>query len=168
MSQIKSTAAFFRLLTASPICNRNEIAWRVNFLRWGLGFIYLWFGGIKFFPGLSSAEGLAGSTIEIMTLGYLTPHLSLPLLGVWETAIGLALLTGKFQRWAILSLYVHVGGTLLPLVLLPELTWSMPPLAASLEGQYIFKNLITVGGALVVSAMTCSDSTSRCPGELPV
>jgi hypothetical protein len=70
--------------------------------------------------------------------------------------IGLALVTGKFQRVAIISLYAHVAGTLLPLVILPELTWAKPPFAASLEGQYIFKNLVTIGGALVINAMTCT------------
>jgi uncharacterized membrane protein YphA (DoxX/SURF4 family) len=127
-----------------------------------LGFIYLWFGGLKFFPGLSPAEQLAGTSIEMMTLGYVAPALSLPLLGVWETAIGMALLSGRFQRPAILSLYLHVGGTLLPLVLLPDVTWSAPPIAASLEGQYIFKNLITIGAALVVGAMTRSECASGC------
>jgi uncharacterized membrane protein YphA (DoxX/SURF4 family) len=139
-------------LRAPSACRRNKINRRVNFLRWGLGFSYLWFGALKFFPDLSSAEGLASATIEIMTFGLVTPHISLPLLALWETAIGLALLAGKFQRAAIWSLYFHVAGTLVPLVLLPEQTWTTPLVAASLEGQYIFKNLITVGAALVISA----------------
>lgn len=155
-------AGTLRRAISTPFCDPNEMAWRVNVLRWGLGFIYLWFGGLKMFPGLSSAELLAGSSIEIMTFGYLTPDLSLPLLGVWEAAIGLALLTGRFRRLAIVSLYAHVAGTLAPLVILPELTWSKPPIAASLEGQYIFKNMITIGGALVISAMNCSKDTSGC------
>jgi uncharacterized membrane protein YphA (DoxX/SURF4 family) len=143
------TNYFFRLPSA---CERKKINWRVNFLRWGLGFIYLWFGVLKFFPNLSSAEQLAGTTIELMSFGFLTPNISLPMLALWETAIGLALLTGKFQRIAIFSIFFHVAGTLAPLFLLPEQTWSAPPFAASLEGQYIFKNLITVGAALVINA----------------
>jgi uncharacterized membrane protein YphA (DoxX/SURF4 family) len=132
-------------------------------LRWGLGFIYLWFGALKFFPNLSSAEHLAGATIEIMSFGYVTPDISLPLLAIWETAIGLALLTGKFERTAVLSLYFHVAGTLAPLVLLPELTWSTPPMAASLEGQYIFKNLVTVGAAMVIAAtQECRNKAATC------
>ncbi len=125
---------FFKRLTEPSVCQRGKINRRVNFLRRGVGFIYLWFGILKFFPNLSSAEHLAGTTIEMMTFGYLIPSVSLPLLAVWETAIGAALLTGKFQRAAILSLYFHVAGTLLPLVLLPEQTWNTPLVSASLEG----------------------------------
>ncbi len=143
---------FLKQLNPPPACARTMINRRANFLRWGLGFIYLWFGALKFFPNLSSAEGLAGATIEMLTLGLISPHISLPLLAVWETAVGLALVTGKFQRAAIISLYFHVAGTFAPLVLLPEQTWTTPLVAASLEGQYIFKNLITVGAALVISA----------------
>ena len=133
-------------------CNSNKINRSVKYLRWGLGFIYLWFGMLKFFPSLSSAEGIAGATIEMMSFGLVTPHISLPLLAFWESLIGLALLTGKFQRAAIFSLYFHVAGTLAPLLLLPEQTWSTPPIAASLEGQYIFKNLVTIGAGLVIDA----------------
>lgn len=142
---------FFKWLTEPPVCHLGKISRRVNFLRRGLGFIYLWFGALKFFPNLSSAEHLAGTTIEMMTFGFLIPPVSLPLLAVWETAIGAALLTGKFQRAAITSLYFHIAGTLLPLALLPEQTWNTPLLAASLEGQYILKNLIILGAALVIS-----------------
>jgi len=139
-------------LKPPPACERSSINRRVRLLRWALAFIYLWFGALKFFPHLSSAEGIAGATLEIMTFGYLTPTISMPLLALWETAIGLALLSGKFQRPAVYSLYLHVAGTLVPLVLFPQQTWSTPPFAATLEGQYIFKNLVTVGAALVINA----------------
>lgn len=147
-----AAAIFLEWFDAGSACQKNKINRSINFLRWGLGFIYLWFGALKFFPNLSSAEHLAGATIEMMSFGYLTPHISLPLLAIWESAIGLALLTGKFERVAILSLYFHVAGTLAPLVLMPEQTWSTPPVAASLEGQYIFKNLVIIGAALVINA----------------
>lgn len=156
-----AAAVFLKWLNAESACQQNEINRSVNFLRWALGFIYLWFGALKFFPNLSSAEDLAGTTIEMMTFGFLIPAVSLPLLAVWETAIGAALLTGKFQRAAILSLYFHVAGTLAPLVLLPEQTWNTPLLAASLEGQYIFKNLVTVGAAMVIA------TTKECRKKLP-
>jgi hypothetical protein len=62
---------------APSACHQNKINRSVNFLRRGLGFIYLWFGALKFFPHLSSAEHLAGATIEIMSFGYLSPHIPL-------------------------------------------------------------------------------------------
>lgn len=137
---------------APRACAKDSINRRVVFLRWGVGFIYLWFGGLKFFPNLSPAESLAGETLKLMTLGFFPPDLALFFLAVWETAIGAALLAGKFQRLAILSLYLHAAGTFFPLFLFPDQTWHTPLVAASLEGQYIFKNLVTIGAALVINA----------------
>lgn len=148
----KTFKVLLRKFNPPPTCERNLINRNVSRLRWALGFIYLWFGLLKFFPNLSPAESLAGATLQIMTFGYVPPQISLLLLALWETAIGLALLTGKFQRVAIISLYFHIAGTFFPLFLFPEQTWNTPLVAASLEGQYIVKNLITLCAALVINA----------------
>ena len=42
-------------------------------LRISLGLVFFWFGFLKFFPGLSPAEGLATGTIEVMTFGLIPP-----------------------------------------------------------------------------------------------
>ena len=34
-----------------------------------LGVVFLWFGVLKFFPGLSPAQTLAVETIDVLTLG---------------------------------------------------------------------------------------------------
>lgn len=39
----------------------------IRLLRWSIGFIFVWFGALKFFPGLSPAQELATSTIELLT-----------------------------------------------------------------------------------------------------
>ena len=70
----------------------------VNSLRISLGVILLWFGALKLFPGLSPAEGLAGHTIQLMTGGIVDPWLSVPVLGICESLIGLGLLTGRALR----------------------------------------------------------------------
>ena len=41
----------------------------IAILRVGLGVIFLWFGVLKFLPGRSPVEDLAGRTIEILTFG---------------------------------------------------------------------------------------------------
>jgi hypothetical protein len=41
----------------------------VPMLRVSLGVIFCWFGGLKFFAGACSAEGLAARTIEVLTFG---------------------------------------------------------------------------------------------------
>lgn len=36
----------------------------LNLVRWSIALCYIWFGALKFFPGLSPAEALAGRTIN--------------------------------------------------------------------------------------------------------
>lgn len=124
----------------------------VTLLRLSLGIIFLWFGVLKFFPGASPADDLATRTIERLTFGAVAPWLSLPLLATWEVVIGLGLITRRFMRATIVLLLVQMAGTVTPLFLFPEETWTRFPVAGTLEGQYIIKNLVLIAGALVVGA----------------
>ena len=120
-------------------------------LRIGLGIIFIWFGALKLFPGLSPAEELVRNTIY-----FFNPDLFLPILAVWEVLIGIGFLAGlftsKFQRETIFLLFLQMFGTALPLVLLPEVSWVKFPFVLTLEGQYIIKNLAIIGSALVLGA----------------
>ena len=121
-------------------------------LRIGLGVVFFWFGVLKFFPGASPAEQLAAQTIQTLSGGAIGPSISLPVLAAWETLIGLGLLTGHFLRATLLLLAVQMLGTLTPLVLFPAETFTIFPLAPTLEGQYIIKNVVLIGAAMVVGA----------------
>lgn len=124
----------------------------VTFARIGMGIIFFWFGMLKFFPGLSPAEAIAGETIELISFGLIPPRISLPLLAIWETLIGIGFLTGRFPRLTVLIMLAQMAGTMSPLVLLPEATFTHFPYAPTLEGQYIIKNLALIGIALIVWA----------------
>ena len=63
------------------------------FLRLSLGVVFFWFGFLKFFPDLSPAQDLAARTIEQLTFGLIGPELSIYLLAVWESLIGLGLIS---------------------------------------------------------------------------
>ncbi|HEV8054385.1 MAG: DoxX family protein [Chloroflexi bacterium] len=121
-------------------------------LRLGLGLVFFWFGVLKFFPNLSPAEELAARTIERLSLGVVQPNVSVPVLAAWETLIGLGLLSGRFLRATLLLLAVQMIGTALPLVFFPAETFSVVPFAPTLEGQYIIKNIVLVGAAMVIGA----------------
>jgi hypothetical protein len=41
----------------------------VRLLRISVGIVFLWFGVLKFFPGLSPAQTLATNTMHILTFG---------------------------------------------------------------------------------------------------
>ncbi|CAN5176706.1 DoxX family protein [soil metagenome] len=124
----------------------------ITLTRIALGIVFLWFGAIKFVPGWSPAGDLAVRTIGELTFGVITPGLALPLLAAWESLIGLGLLTGRFLRFTLLLLFVQMPGTLLPLLFFPAETFTAFPHSPTLEGQYIIKNIVLVGAAIVVGA----------------
>jgi uncharacterized membrane protein YkgB len=114
-------------------------------MRLGLGTIFLWFGVLKFFPGLSPAENLVRNTVY-----FIDPDVFIPILAAWESMIGIGLLTGRFMRMTLLLLFLQMPGTALPLIFLPDVVWSKFPYGLTLEGQYIIKNLVLIGSALVL------------------
>ncbi|HKZ19233.1 MAG TPA: DoxX family protein [Acidimicrobiia bacterium] len=124
----------------------------LTFLRLALGLVFLWFGALKLFPGLSPAEDLAARTIDVLSNGLIPRSLALPGLALWESAIGIGLMAGKWMRATLLLLVVQMLGTLAPLVLFQDETWLRFPIAPTLEGQYIIKNVVLVTAALVLGA----------------
>ena len=124
----------------------------ILFLRVSLGLVFFWFGILKFFPGLSPAQDLATRTIEVLTLGTITPGISIYLLAVWETLIGLGLIFGVFLRATLLLLFVQMLGTITPLFLFPGESFLRFPYAPTLEGQYIIKNLVLISAGMVIGA----------------
>lgn len=131
--------------------DRQITAWMAKYgllsLRIGLGVVFFWFGALKLVPDLSPAEDLVRNTIF-----WVDPDLFLPILALWEMAIGLGLIWGKYMRITILLLFLQMPGTALPLVLLPETVWTEFPYGLTLEGQYIIKNLVLVSAGLVLGA----------------
>ena len=124
----------------------------VTIVRLALGIIFLWFGVLKFFPGVSSEEEIATRTMSAVSFGLLPPHVSRVMLAAWECAIGLGLLTGKALRLTLLLLFVQMLGTLLPLVLFPAETFARVPIVPTLQGQFIIKNFVLIAAAIVVGA----------------
>jgi uncharacterized membrane protein YphA (DoxX/SURF4 family) len=124
----------------------------ITLLRISVGIVFFWFGVLKFFPGLSPAQDLAARTIETLSFGLVQPSLSLPVLAAWECLIGLGMITGKFMRATIFLLLLQMAGTITPLFLFPKETFTVFPIAPTLEGQYIVKNLVLISAALVIGA----------------
>lgn len=124
----------------------------LSLMRVALGVIFLWFGALKFFPGLSPAQDLATRTIDVLTLGLIGPAVSIPVLAAWECAIGLGLVSGRFLRFTLLLLFAQMVGTMLPVLFFPAETFTRFPYAPTLEGQYIIKNLVLVTAGLVLGA----------------
>jgi uncharacterized membrane protein YkgB len=124
----------------------------LTLLRISLGIVFLWFGVLKFFPGLSPAHDLAARTIQQLSGGLVGAGVSVPVLAAWEVLIGLGLLLGVFLRAVLLLLVVQMIGTLTPLILFPEEVFTRVPYAPTLEGQYIIKNAVLISAAIVLGA----------------
>jgi uncharacterized membrane protein YphA (DoxX/SURF4 family) len=134
------------------IITRWMARWGVLLLRLSLGMVFLWFGVLKFFPGLSPAQDLAGNTINTLTFGLVTPQAANIILAVWESLIGLGLISGIFMRATLLLLFFQMMGTITPVFLYPAEVFTRIPYAPTLEGQYIIKNLVLISAGIVIGA----------------
>ncbi|SDR93569.1 hypothetical protein SAMN05192545_0457 [Maribacter dokdonensis] len=121
---------------------------KLNILRISIGLVYLFFGFIKFIPNLSPAEDLATNTIGILTFGILPSSLSLIVLAIVETLIGIFLIANWKPRIFISIAIVHILFTFTPLFLLPEEIFGKGELVFTLAGQYIVKNIIILSALL--------------------
>jgi len=124
----------------------------IGLLRISVGIVFLWFGFLKFFPGLSPAEDLASQTISRMSFGLVPARIALNFLAAWECAVGLGLICGVFLRATLLLLWLQMLGTIAPVLLFPEAVFTHIPYAPTLKGQYIIKNLVLASAGIVVGA----------------
>jgi uncharacterized membrane protein YphA (DoxX/SURF4 family) len=124
----------------------------ITILRISLGIIFFWFGFLKFFPGQSPAVKIATDTIDKLSFGLIKPNVSIIILALWETIIGIGLISGKYLRVTLFLLFTQMMGTMTPLLLFPSETFTLFPISPTLEGQYIIKNLVLISAGLVVGA----------------
>lgn len=124
----------------------------LKILRLSIAIIFLWFGGVKFFEGLSPAEDIAIHTIQKLTFSLIPPGVIIYGLATWEVLIGIGLLLNKFLRETLLLLYVQMLGTFMPIFLFPSEIFAVFPFSLTIEGQYIIKNLVVLSAGIVLGA----------------
>lgn len=125
--------------------------WSVPIVRVAIGIVFVWFGALKLI-NISPAAGLVANTAY-----FFTPSIFIPVLGAWEVVIGLCFLYRPLTRVAILLLFMQLPGTFLPVVLLPDVVFTTFPYGLTVEGQYIVKNLVIIGAALVIGGTLSDD-----------
>jgi len=121
----------------------------IDALRVSLGLVFLGFGVLKFFPGMSPAEDLAIRTVETLTFGIVPGSAALVLTAAMECFVGLTLVSGKLLRTGLAVLGVSLIGIMAPLVLF---TADLFPGAPTLEAQYVLKDVVLVTAGMVVAA----------------
>lgn len=116
-----------------------------NLHRISLGFLFIWFGLLKPF-GVSTTTSILAHTVY-----WMSPEIVVPLLGWWEVAIGAALVLPGFNRLALALLLIRLPGTVLAFVLFPDVCFVNFPLAPTLEGQYLIKDLVLFFATLAIA-----------------
>ena len=119
------------------------------FARLSLFIIYFWFGLLKLI-GTSPANPLV-EDLQQRTI----PFMSFDTFNIWfalfEMLIGVLFLFPKVTKIVLVLLGLHMITTVMPLILLPQVTWQAP-LVPTLEGQYIIKNLLIISAAFFIAA----------------
>lgn len=134
--------------------HRLLVRYSVAALRVSVGAVFLVFGVLKFFPGVSPAEDLAIKTINLVTFGVVPWRVGIVATALLECFIGICLLANRWMRLAFWVLAVELLGVLAPLALLPGRLFSGPHDAPTLEGQYVLKDVILVTAGMVIVAGT--------------
>ncbi len=115
------------------------------FFRISIFIVYFWFGILKVFS-YSPANPLVEALLK-HTLPFMTFDTFIVILGIFEMFIGVAFLIPKLEKVAFVALVLHLIVVIMPLFLLPEITWQKF-LVPTLEGQYIIKNILIVAVAI--------------------
>ena len=139
-----------RLDDFDRVVTRLMAQYGLRLLSISLGLVFVWFGALKLQSGVSPAEPLIRDTLDFLPGSLIEPLIRL--LGVWEVAIGVGFLVGKAKRVVLILLLLQMGGALSPLLFAPERMWETFPHIWTLEGQYVFKDIILISAGLVLGA----------------
>lgn len=123
------------------------------FSRFSLFVVYFWFGATKLFT-ISSANALVAALLD-RTMPFIPFDIFILFLGFGEMMIALLLVIPRFSKIMFGVVVLHVITTMMPLVLLPDVSWESF-LNPTLEGQYMIKNLIllSLAGMLALHSRT--------------
>jgi putative oxidoreductase len=118
-------------------------------LRVLLGVLFIWFGALKV-SGASPVEAMVSGTLP-----WVNPDVAVLGLGGVEILLGVGLAGGLLLRVVLPILVAHLTGTFLTFVMLPALMVSdNNPLLLTESGEFVVKNLVLIGAALVLMTHT--------------
>lgn len=139
-----------RANAAQAVVQRFLARAAVPALRVSLGVVFLVFGALKFFPGVSPVEALVTRTWNALSFGIVEGYAAMALTASLEVFVGITLVTGVLLRIGLLALAATFVGIFSPLVFFAgELFTAAGP---TLTAQYILKDVVLVAAAMVVAA----------------
>ena len=147
-------SAYQRFLHVENNIHHQLVLHGIAALRIAVGAVFLGFGLLKYFPGVSPAQNLTEATTHILFLGLVPGSVAILMIATLECFIGVCLLAGRWMRLALWLLAIEFVGILAPVFVLPGRLFSGPHHAPTLEGQYVLKDIILVAAGLVIAAGT--------------
>jgi uncharacterized membrane protein YkgB len=166
-------AFYRRLVTLDSLMIRLTRKYGVTLLRIAMGLVYVWFGALKLAPGLSPAEPLIRGAYRFLPPDLLNAFILF--IGAFEIVVGIGFMYGRLPRVTNILMFMQLAGAFSPIVLRPDLVWTHFPYGFTLEGQYIFKDIILITAGLVIAAATVhrlpedpQRSLARQTSEVPV
>jgi putative oxidoreductase len=116
-------------------------------LRISLAIVFVWFGTLKIF-GVTPVAELVADTVY-----WFDPEWFVPLLGLFELAVGTGLLIGRGLRAVLVLFALQMLGTFLVLVVQPEVAFqSGNPLLLTTDGEFVVKNLVLLSAGLLIGS----------------
>lgn len=117
-------------------------------LRVTLAMTFVWFGALKV-TGDTPVGDFVARTVD--WIPGVSASWFVPVLGVVEVLLGIALLFGRGSRVVLPVLFAHLAGTFLALVTQPAVTFQDGnPLMLTTEGEFVIKNLVLLSAVLVL------------------
>lgn len=130
-------------LTVLAFLNRHSL----TLLRVSLAVVFIWFGALKIF-GATPVTDLVASVVY-----WVDPDWFVPVLGLFEVAVGLGLLFAVGMRAVLFLFLAQMLGTFLVLVIRPDIAFQDGnPLLLTTEGEFVVKNLVLASAGLTVGA----------------
>lgn len=121
--------------------------WGIPVLRWALAVTFIWFGALKVFD-VSPVSDLVAATVYFIDSAWFVPAL-----GTVEILVGLGLLLRVWLRLVLAVMFLQLIGTFLVFFLLPNVAFQGGnPLLLTTEGEFVVKNTVLLGAAMVVGA----------------
>lgn len=113
--------------------------------RMSIGLVFIWFGLLKVI-GTSPVAALVEQLFP-----WIPASISLPAIGIFEVALGVAFMTGFALRITLALFWLHMAGTFLVPVLQPDLAFQGGNLLyLTATGEFVIKNLVLISAGLVI------------------
>lgn len=121
--------------------------WSITALRVSIAIVFIWFGALKVLD-VTPVTDLVGNTVY-----WVDPEWFVPLLGVVEVFVGVALLLRILLRPVLALFALQMAGTFLVMLVLPDVAFQDGnPLLLTVEGEFVVKNLVLLSAGMVVGA----------------